>query len=227
MKPLPRLALPVRQPSDVIPHLGKPTHWKQGRSAKAVADSWFFANGIPAPVMAILAKSEALAQAELIDGFVERQTDLCDGRGTPSQTDLLAVVAVGDELAIVGIEAKVDESFGPYVAEWIADGGAGKEARLSNLCTLLGLDRSNVADLRYQLLHRTAAAVLEARRYRATKVVMIVQSFCPNATGLTDFKSFAARLGCAFADRDALSESMQIDRKTFWLGWVSDVAMHG
>lgn len=83
MPSLTRIAVPLLKPEDVIPHLGKPTHWKQGRSAKAVADSWFHANDLPPRVRAVLDQSPALRSAELVDAWLERCTDLvrCDEQG--------------------------------------------------------------------------------------------------------------------------------------------------
>ncbi|WP_309622152.1 DUF6946 family protein [Novosphingobium sp.] len=167
----------MKQPADVIPHLGKPSHWKQGRSAKSLADSWFFAGDIPASIRALLAQSEYLAGAELLEAWLERETDLQDGRATPSQTDLLALLGIGEKLAVLGIEAKVDESFGPLVSEWLDGGSAGKTHRLARLCELFELNSTEVRDLRYQLFHRTAASILEAKRFRSDVAVLIVQSF--------------------------------------------------
>lgn len=138
-----RIAVPLLRPEDVIPHLGKPIHWKQGRSAKSLADSWFFSGGIPAAIADLLSQSERLAGAELLEAWLERETDLQDGRTTPSQTDLLALLAIGDKLAVLGIEAKVDESFGPLVSEWLASGSEGKADRLERLC---GLYRVSTAE---------------------------------------------------------------------------------
>lgn len=222
MPQLPRIAVPLLKPEDVIPHLGKPTHWKQGRSAKAVADSWFSANGIPPAVGAVLDQSPELAGAELVDAWLERCTDLGDKRGSASQTDLLAVLGVGEELAVMAVEAKVTESFGPLVSEWLGEGGAGKPDRLQRLCKLLGLDPEAVGDLRYQLFHRTAAAILEARRYRAGKAVLMVHSFCDQATGLPDFLAFFERMGMRGAGRDRLSAPAGVGGLTLWVGWAGD-----
>lgn len=222
MAKLTRISVPLLKSEDVIPHLGKPTHWKKGRSAKAVADTWFQANDVPPRVRAVLDQSPEFKGAELIDAWLERCTDLGDGRGTASQTDLLAVLGIGDELAVMGIEAKVTESFGPLVSEWIGDGSEGKEDRLQRLCDLLGFNRSNVNDLRYQLFHRTAAAILEARRYRAKMAVLMVHSFCDDATGLSDFLGFFERMGVKGAGRDALSEPATVAEITLWAGWTSD-----
>ena len=222
-KALPRIAVPLLKAEDVIPHLGKPTHWKQGRSAKAVADSWFQANDLPPRVRAVLEQSPELRGAELVDGWLERCTDLGDRRGSATQTDLLAVIGVGDELAVMAVEAKVTESFGSLVSEWIGEGGEGKEDRLQRLCDLLGFDRASVGDLRYQLFHRTAAAILEARRYRAKKAILMIHSFCSNATGLADFLAFYERMGISGAERDALSEPAAVGGIALWIGWASDM----
>lgn len=204
------------------PASGKPTHWKQGRSAKAVADSWFQANDLPPRVRAVLDQSPELKGAELIDAWLERCTDLGDRRGTATQTDLLAVLGVGDELAVMAVEAKVTESFGPLVSEWLGEGGEGKMDRLQRLCDLLGFERGEVGDLRYQLFHRTAAAILEARRYRAAKAVLLVHSFCENATGLSDFTSFFERMGVQGCGKDALGGPAPVGGISLWVGWTSD-----
>ena len=220
---LPRIAVPLLKPEDVIPHLGRPTHWKQGRSAKAMADSWFAANDLPPPVRAVLEQAPEFKGAELVDAWLERATDLGDGRGSASQTDLLAVLGLDDGLAVMGVEAKVTESFGPTVAEWIADASAGKHARLEKLCALFGLDAGNVGDLRYQLFHRTAAAIYEARRYRACRAVMMVHSFCAEATSLGDYLAFFERLGASGAGRDKLGGPVGVGDVTLWTGWTSDI----
>jgi hypothetical protein len=206
----------------VIPHLGSPTHWKQGRSAKSLADAWFYANDFPARVRSVLEQDPALSGIELINAWLERCTDLADGRCTASQTDLLAVTGVGSELVILAVEGKVTESFDRLVSEWLADGSEGKRQRLEGLRRLLGLAPEECSDLRYQFFHRTAAAILEARRYRARKAILLIHSFCPNATGLSDYSHFGRRLGFEGLDRDRISEPHEIGGTELRLAWVSD-----
>jgi hypothetical protein len=217
-----RIAVPLLKAADVKPHLGKRTHWKQGRSAKSVADSWFAANDLPASIRALLEDSADLKNAELIDAWLERKTDLGDGRASHSQTDLFAILAVDDELAALGIETKVDESFGPFVSEWLADRSAGKQQRLEKLCALLDVDPQTIGHLRYQLFHRTAASIIEAKRYRARKAIMIVQSFCPKATGLSDCQAFFDALGMQGLERSKLVGPKTFDGVELWIGWASD-----
>ncbi len=222
-----RIAVPLRTAEDVIPHLGKPTHWKQGRSAKSLADCWFQANAVPPAVAAVLAHSPAFEAIELLDAWLERQTDLQDGRGSHSQTDLFALLGQGDGLIALGIEAKVDESFGPLVSDWLADGSTGKRKRLTGLCALLGLDQTSVMNLRYQLLHRTAAVLLEAKRYRTRKAALVIQSFCPNATGLEDARAFFAAMGLDELARGELVGPVVIQGMEFWVGWAADTPLPG
>lgn len=220
-----RIAVPLKEAEDVKKHLGQANHWKQGRSAKSVADCWFQANDLPPAIRAVLNQSSTLAHAELLDAWLERKTDLDDGRSSHSQTDLFAILAVGAELAALGVEAKVDESFGQIVSDWLADGSAGKQARLEKLCALFDVDPQTIGHLRYQLFHRTAASIIEAKRYRARKAVMIVQSFCPNATGLSDCQVFFEALGMPGLKRDKLIGPKSFDGVDLWVGWASDTPL--
>ena len=221
MSKLPRIAVPLLRPEDVIPHLGKPTHWKQGRSAKAVEESWFHANDLPGSVRAVLEQAEEYRGAELIDAWLERCVDLGDG-GRPTQTDLMAVLGIGDRLAVLAVEAKVDESFGPTVAEWLVGASEAKHRRLTYLAGLFGLDPSECGPLRYQLLHRTASAVLEAKRYRATQAAMLVQSFCPNRSWFEDYVAFFAAAGLSGLKPDQFSQAWQVSEVDLRVGWVAD-----
>jgi hypothetical protein len=114
-----RLHVPVLRPEDVIHHLGSPTHWQPGRSAKSVADLWFSANGLPPSVKLALDHDPAFKGATLVDAFFERPVDLGDGQ-RPSQTDLMAILRLDGRLGVLAVEAKVDEPFGPTVHEWLS-----------------------------------------------------------------------------------------------------------
>lgn len=225
------LHVSLLQPEDVIPHLGKgKEHWQPGRSAQLTARSWFEARDFPASIAAILATARDFGNAELVDAFLERTVDLGDGR-EPSHTDVMAVVAVGNRLSVVAVEAKVDEPFGPFVHEWLdagkanSDAGAGRSARLDHLCALLELPRASALPLRYQLLHRTVSALIEARRYRTTLAAMVVQSFCTRLpqTGLADFQSFAKTMGYAQLEPGVLTAPKSIGGIGLSLGWAPDV----
>lgn len=188
-----RLHVPLLAPEGIIPHLGAPHHWKEGRSAKCLIDSWWAANDIPPSIRRMLNDTPDWRDAVLIDAFAERCTDLEDGRPSHSQSDLLAIVGLPGGIGILSIEAKVDEGFDKTVDQWIGDGSAGKATRLAKLTTLLGIPSPSERELRYQLLHRTAAAVLEAQRYRTGQAAMIVQSWFPHRSSFGDYLTFCRR----------------------------------
>jgi hypothetical protein len=217
-----RVHVPLREPRDVIPHLGAAHHWKDGRSAKLLIDQWWAANDIPASVRAILGQAEAWKNAELLDAFAERCTSLEDGRASHSQSDMLALVGLDAELGVLSIEAKVDEGFDRTVARWLADNSVGKAARLAKLVALFGMAGTDVGPLRYQLLHRTASAVLEAQRYRASHAAMIVQSWSPERDGFDDFAAFAAAIGARGAAAGSLSDPIEVGGVSLRLGWSSE-----
>jgi hypothetical protein len=152
--------------------------------------------------------------------FFERHTRL-DEYGRDSQTDLLAVLQIRTGVAILAIEAKVDETFGQLVRDW-NDGSEGKKRRLAGLVGRLGLDNKDVGPLRYQLLHRTVATLLEAHLHRATEAALVVQSFCPRHTGFDDFRLFAAALGIPDVERPKLSAPVALDGVRLRLGWAED-----
>jgi hypothetical protein len=223
MASIPRLHVPMLQPEDLVPHLGgADRHWKPGRSAHALATVWFQANEIPASVRKVLAAHPDFAELNLVDGFFERQVDLGDGR-RPSQTDLMAVCADRAGLCVVGVEGKVDETFGPRVEEWL-DGSTTKLARLQKLCAMLGLDLEKVRALRYQLLHRTASVIIEARRYHARRGVLLVHSFHSHAAGFEDFTAFTKAVGFADVTRNSVSAARTVGGLELAVAWVEDVA---
>src|SRR4029077_17211654 len=119
----------------LIPHLGgTDRHWKSGRSAHALATVWFQANEIPESIRKVLAAHPAYAELKLVDGFFERRVDLGDGK-RPSQTDLMAICADRAGLFLLGVEGKVDKTFGPVVGEWL-ESSSTKKARLEKLCAI-------------------------------------------------------------------------------------------
>lgn len=221
--PLSRLHVPLLKPEDVIPHLGKgELHWRDGFSAKSACLSWANARDIPAPVRAVLDQAADYRGAELLDAWLERCTPLPWGKGNPSQTDLLALIGIGDEIAVLGIEAKVREPFGPTVTEWLAQGGSNRIDRLDGLRGVFGISAEVAMGLRYQLFHRVAASMLEAKRFRAKKAAVLVQSFCPDRTGLADFQAFADAAGFGRVEPDGISGEKDVAGVTMRVGWVAD-----
>jgi hypothetical protein len=214
-----RYLIPSSGPFDWQPLLAEPQkHWVRGRSAWETAHAWEAAAGFPPAVRRVLDASEIpeLQDLEPLVGFPEWETRL-PGGDRASQTDLLVLARGSRGLVVIAVEAKVDESFGPLVAEWGPDSTPGKRTRFRSLLDRLVLDREAAVNLRYQLIHRTAAAIIEAERFGAVAAVMLVHSFSPEHAGLSDYVAFAKALGGA-ASPDAVTP---IGPGRI-LAWVSD-----
>jgi hypothetical protein len=220
---IPRFYVPLLEPEDVVRHLGKQEkHWKEGRSAHALASLWFRHNAFPPKIESALKSHPTFQSAELVDAFLERKVDL-ESDGRPSQTDLLAVIGIGQDLAIVAVEGKAGEPFGKRVEEWL-NGSTKKETRLKGLCKMLGLSRDAALPLRYQLLHRSASAILEARRYRTPVALLLVHSFNTDKKGFADFAAFLKALGFNEPTPDTLTGPVRLGGVALYAGWVQDEA---
>jgi hypothetical protein len=178
--------------------------------------------GFPKAIASVLEAHPAFKSAELIDAFLERQVDLGTA-GRHSQTDLLAVVGVNEKLAIVAVEGKAGETFGDYDHQWL-DKSETKETRLKGLCKALGLTRDMAKPLRYQLLHRAASAVYEARRYRTHLAVLLIHSFSDDQSGFQDFSAFVSALGGPKVAPKALVGPFSCEGISLYAGWVNDQA---
>ena len=187
-----RIFLPSNGAEDWRALLADPTkHWRAGYSARSAAERWEAANGLPDEIRAVF-EHAGLGPVDLLAAFPEWKTPLPGGR-RESQTDVLALVRTARGLFVAGVEAKVSEPFGPTVSEWLADASPGKVERLKFLRDKLGL-HENVFALRYQLLHRTASAIIEAERFGAAGAAMIVHSFSQTDAWSADFAAFLAAM---------------------------------
>lgn len=214
--------VPLRRPEDVIDHLGAgEDHWKRGRSAYELAYSWTDANGIPPTVQAVLDGVPLYRGAQMLDGFFERTVALA-APGAASQTDLMVLAAVEGGLAVIAVEGKASEPFGPLVSEWNT-GSTGRLKRLGALCATFGLDPAAVGALRYQLFHRVASAVYEAQRYRSRHALFLVHSFADIVSGnFDDYARFAAAIGLGPVARNAVSAPRDCDGVELRFAWVAD-----
>ena len=200
--------------------LGDPVkHWKVGRSARTLAHCWEDAGGFPPEISAVLDGSgiEALQNLTFVAGFPEHEVPLPGGR-RPSQTDVFVVARGVTGLVSIAVEGKVDEPFGRTVTEWLSDNPSpGKRERLAYLIELLRLDVEAVSDLRYQLLHRTASAIIEAGRLNAGTSAMLVHTWAPNLEGFDDYSMFVAAMG----GQPAVDEvTKSASRRDLHLGWI-------
>lgn len=194
-----RIYVPTQSGTDWQRLLGKPKlHWKQGRSAMSAAACWEDSQPrLPPEISSLLdeCKDPALLGLDLLMAIPEWEVALPGGE-TVSQTDIMAICRNERGLAILGVEAKVDEPFGPTIAEKKARATTGQLERIAYLETQLGRRSPFGGEIRYQLLHRTVSAILTAKAFHAPVAVMLVHSFSQESKWFQDFEAFCAELGC-------------------------------
>lgn len=163
-------------------------------------------------------RDEDLHDLKLLVAIPEWEVSL-EGGDTVSHTDVLATARNDRGLYVVGVEAKVDEDFGPLVKEKRAAVSTGQHDRLAYLQTLLGVPTLDDA-IRYQLLHRTASVILTVREFHAHVAVMMVQFFGKRDSLREDFDRFSAALRA-----EDLPGGMRIVRSfkqpRLFLGWCN------
>jgi hypothetical protein len=226
-----RLYVPLDCAEQWRRYLASADHWRPRYSAYELAHSWVSARtterGLPPPVQEAIDKNHELAGLSILLAFPEHRTSL-EGGVRASQTDLWCLASCSKGLVSIAVEGKVREPFGETVAEWLSDASArsGKPARLAAIRRELGLGESvDLSTTYYQLLHRTAAAVIEARRCHALYALMLVHSF----HGDKHFEVFAAFSGLFGAPvrtsgvhRVAQLNHPSLAPVTLYLGWAKD-----
>jgi hypothetical protein len=218
-----RVFIPTCGASDWRKFLADPdTQWVRKASAMELAVSWETAQktdrGLPLEVLKALDQHPSMAGANLLVALPEHKVTLM-GRGKPSQNDVWALLRVGSCYISMAVEGKAGEPFGPTLGEWREAASEGKKERLDHLCQVLQTATPPTPDLRYQLFHRTASAVLEARRFGAPIAVMIVQSFRDDPLSWSDYCKFSSFLG-ATAVRGGITEARRTGTEKLFLGWI-------
>lgn len=198
-------------------------HWKRGASAFEAAVSWEVAaatpRGLPAAVATVLDQDESLRGAVLLFAFPEHKVPL-PGGSRPSQTDVWSVLRGPSGLISMAVEAKAEESFGETIATWLKEESPGKAKRLAFLTETLRCPTQFPDTIRYQLLHRTASAIIEARRVGAKAAVMMVQSFRASSPSEADYVAFGEAVGAKLGPEKLVKVAGHVDPELF-LGWAT------
>lgn len=210
-----RVYIPSEGPSSWQAFLAEPERqWRTGYSAKTLAHCWESADGLPDEIAKMFDDP-----AELLVALPEHKVPL-KGGNRDSQNDVFALIRFGDQTCAATVEGKVNEPFGPTVGEWYAEPSQGKRERMRQLCSLLGFDEVPPLQIRYQLMHRTASALIEARRFKTDEAAMIVHSFSPARMWFEDFASFAILFG-AEVKPDQSSTVILKSGQQLRLGWAT------
>jgi hypothetical protein len=230
MKEMKRIFAPTRGPQTWRRFVAKPkTQWKDGYSAKELAASWEKAwdehGDFPPEVRRVFASygppfAESL---ELVLAIPEYQVKLPPEGRRPSCNDLFVLATTGSELAVIMVEGKVSEPFGDMMVKWRSNQSEGKVEREAALKRVLGITREVGDKLRYQLLHRTASAVIEAKRFGAPYAVMLVHSFSHRNESLEDYRMFFSELYGVAGVVGELVKVSDVNGVSLYCGWVRGV----
>lgn len=176
-------------------------HWKDGKSAKELAKLWTNSDELPESVKALFPNEEITP----LFLFPEYKVDM-PAQGNPSHNDLYVLASTRSGYMVIVVEAKAGEDFGPLVSDWYQerlknnDKGENAVKRLNGIVTIMGLENhdlppySKIGNLRWQLFHRTASAILEAKRISASKALVLIQSFTQDLRSYNDFRLFLTSL---------------------------------
>lgn len=212
---------PANRAGDWQPLLSKPNlHWKTGYSAKSLAHSWTDARGFPVEVAQALCNSNipSLQDIKFLLGIPEHEVPLPGGI-RPSQNDIFVLARNNQGLVTITVEGKVSESFDRPIGERFAKPTAGESERLTYLCNLLQLQRADLDGIGYQLLHRSASAVIEAERFGSTQAMMLVHSFSKSLEHFADYSNFASLYDVNVVPNKFFLAA-KLNDVDFYLGWV-------
>lgn len=195
--------------------------WRKGYSARTLAHCWEVAVGLPEEITRLFASSQALGgeEPELLLAIPEHKVPLRGGR-RESQNDVFALLRAGGRTVSVAVEGKVDEPFGPTVGDWFANPSDGKRERMAFLCETIGLPEPIPDDIHYQLLHRTASAVIEAKRFKTDMAAMVVHSFSPTRMWFDAFSKLVGLYGRGIEVGELVEVALPSGMPLL-LGWAS------
>lgn len=222
-----KIYIPSTKPEDWQSLLADPKkQWRRGYSARALAYCWQEADGFPECVTRTFEKSNIgfFQNIQILIAIPEHKVSL-PGGGRSSQNDLFVLAKSDDRLISITVEGKVSEPFGDTISKWLENPSRGRRKRLEILCTELGLKVDGLSNIRYQLLHRTASAILEAKRFNASHALMLVHSFSQTDEWFENYALFAALFGID-AKVDRIHSAGKIGDIQLYLGWVKGDAKY-
>jgi hypothetical protein len=224
---------------DACPPKGGLDQWKDGYSAKESAKAWFREQhlSLPREIASLLESCSDLRGFRLGTVTPELRTKL-DGFRNGRNADVVAFGVAKGGRTLIAVEAKASESFGPLIGERLETAITTKVPKRINALSqaifgrpVVSVDTS-LAQIRYQLLHAVAGAVIEAKERGAEQVLFAVHYFPngrrPISEAFSDFSNFVTALwpgsrveeGCAV--RVTLPGSDRIPAEMpLYIGWAT------
>src|SRR6202046_3480292 len=161
--------------------------WKDKRSAKELAQSWFRSGTAKPPdELSALLEEKFGAGVAFDEAKPECIIELDDFEGEHRNCDLVVLCNIGTKRMVINVEAKADEAFGDLIGKYydqrIASSRDGQPsrsnvpARIRQLSkALLGRElEEETRRLRYQLLHAAAATLIETKKNGAEMGLFLI-----------------------------------------------------
>ena len=142
------------------------------------------------------------------------------GGSRASQNDVFVLARSSAGPVCIMVEGKVNESFGRTLDEWRTDASPGKDRRLDFLLRTLGISASLGGDIRSQLLHRPASAVITAEQYHAIAAIVLIHSFSEDRTGWVAYEAFLNLFGLQ-ADSDVVQRLKGVSPIPLFAMWIT------
>jgi hypothetical protein len=199
--------------------------WRRQYSAFETAVSWEIAAstkaGLPLPIERLFQDTGYLNPV-LMFAVAEHKVALRGGGGA-SQADVWAVIGSSRGEVSVAVEAKANESFGDAILkDWlIGSGSANSKANRHDRWEFVRSylpHADSYLEARFQMLHRCAAAVIEAKRLGFQHAAFLVQAFGTPDKSFQDYAVFCEALKIP-AKRGAMATT-SVDNISLCIGWA-------
>jgi hypothetical protein len=164
----------------------------------------------------------AFGEPLLIFAVAEHKVDLPGGNAA-SQCDVWAVLKTTAGMLSLTVEAKASEPFGDEILEnWLVAGKSkesisNREKRFEYVNAHLPHSPSFL-QVRYQILHRCAASVMEAKRFGFQQAAFVVQAFNTPDQSFQDYAAFCNALGIPAARGEMATTA--VDGISLGVGWA-------
>lgn len=200
----------------------KNKQWQKGFSAMETALSWEKADGLPPEIKKMLVTITDFKNLELLLALPEYKVSL-PGGSSPSQNDILALFRTEKALTVMTVEGKAKEDFDKKIIDWKkSTSEKGEKERLGFLLEKVGINDREIDNLRYQLFHRLASAVIMAEKFHAKNAIMTIQSFNDNnkENHFDDFTKFMGLYGITSVEKSKLYKLTELNGIAIFAGWV-------
>ena len=187
------------------------------RNVPDLAARWQAADGFPPEIAQLLKSHEGTRSATMLLGVPEHRVRLAGG-ARAAQTDLWALARTTQGLLSIVVDQDGAHKTDALARE--SPSASVHEQTDIAVRSLLEIDRESELAIGSQFFHRTACALIEARRFFATGAAVIVHSFSGRRESFLEFQSFVALLNGLLRRPGELVRVPPREGIDLYFGWV-------